>query len=133
MLNTLKASKRSWRAIPSLGRGMLLNMEKSMLTTADPRYGVRPRFPNEPEGTVKAQGLNHVAGVRVASAALPPCEIVFWHRTSGLAGTGPGWNGSAMMFGRPYPVAFCALTPPLPEILAMSPVVRMVNGWPERA
>src|SRR5712692_4627065 len=100
MLNTLNASKRSCSFHPSLGKGMLLNKDKSILNTADPRSTLRPKFPKDAEGIAKAQGLNQVEVVRVASAARPPCEIVCPHRASGLEGTGPAWKGSAMMLGR---------------------------------
>src|SRR5215467_472126 len=99
MLNTLKASNRSCRLIPSC-TGKLLNNEKSVLKTAGPRNAFRPRVPNDPDGIPNAHGLNQLAAVCTASAARPPCEIVFWHNGSGLAATGPGTNGSAITFGR---------------------------------
>src|SRR5207248_9345579 len=79
---------------------MFLNMEKSMFTTCGPLKAFRPRFPNAPEGTPNAHGLNQLAIVCVASAALPPCEIVFWQAGSGFAATRPAANGSARWFGR---------------------------------
>src|SRR5213080_4124568 len=99
VLNTLKPSKRSCRLIRSQ-IGTFLNMEKSMLTTCGPRKTLRPRLPNAPEGTPNAQGLNQVAAVYTASAALPPCEMVNWHFGSEFAATGPATNGSAIKFGR---------------------------------
>src|SRR5258708_38977779 len=79
MLKILNDSKRNWRFHPSLDRGTLLNIEKSILNTAGPLNGFFPRLPNVPDGATKAHGLNQVWTVRVASAASPPCEIVFWH------------------------------------------------------
>src|SRR5215467_550548 len=99
MLNTLNDSKRNCRFQPSL-TGMLLNMERSMLTTCGPLNALRPRFPNAPEGMPKAQTLNQLAVVLTASAASPPCEIVFWHLGSGFAATGPATKGSAIRLGR---------------------------------
>src|SRR5215831_8212465 len=99
MLNTLKASNRNCRFIPSR-TGKLLNKEKSVLKTAGPRKALRPRFPNPPDGIPNAQGLNHVSEVWVLSAARPPCEMVFWQSGSGLAATGPAANGSAITLGR---------------------------------
>src|SRR6266403_3379367 len=129
MLNTLKASKRSCRLMRS-PIGTLLNMEKSMLTTCGPRKTLRPRFPNAPEGTPNAQGLNQLADVYTASAALPPCEMVNWHFGSGFAATGPATNGSANRFGRAYVPG-----PPgaLPLRLATSPLTCRLYGAPERA
>src|SRR5262250_3252979 len=100
MLKMLNASKRSCTYHPSFGRGTLLNKEKSMLYTAGPRNGFLPRFPNEPDGAANAQGLNHVCTVWTASAASPPCEMVFAHLGFGFDGTGPAWKGSAIILGR---------------------------------
>jgi hypothetical protein len=58
MLKTLNASKAICSLMPSLGRGIFLIIEKSMLNTDEPREVVRPRFPNELTGLVYAQGLN---------------------------------------------------------------------------
>src|SRR5262245_1892390 len=100
MLNTLNASKRSCRFHPSY-TGMLLNSEKSMLTTCDPLNELRPRFPNAPVllGMPNAQGLNQLPAVFVTSAARPPCEMVRWQFGSGFAATGPATNGSAIRLG----------------------------------
>src|SRR5262249_41446250 len=99
MLNTLNASKRICGFHPSR-IGMLLNIERSILTTCDPLNALRPRFPNAPEGMPKAQTLNQLVVVLTASAASPPCETVFWHLGSGFAATGPATKGSAMRLGR---------------------------------
>src|SRR5262249_50033509 len=97
MLNTLNASKRNCSFHPSRGKGMLLNRERSVLNTPGPLSTLRPKFPNDPKGLAKAQGLNQVAVVRVISAARPPCEMVLPHAGSGLAGTGPACKGSAII------------------------------------
>src|SRR5947209_20150509 len=101
ILNTLNASNRSCMLHPSLGSGKLLNIDMSMLNTAGPRNASRPRLPKEPDGTANAHALNQVPELPTTSAALPPCESVVRHPASGLAATGPAWNGSAITFGRP--------------------------------
>src|SRR5215470_14259660 len=95
----LKASKRSCRLLLS-PIGMLFARERSRLATCELLRLLRPTFPNEPTGDVKAHGLNQLAAVYTASAALPPWEIVEWQAGSGFAATGPGVNGSAIWFGR---------------------------------
>src|SRR4029079_3101316 len=76
MLNKLKVSILNCNS--QFSRiGKLLNNERSVLKTDLPRNTLRPRLPNEPEGIPKAHGLNQLAIVCTASAALPPCEIVF--------------------------------------------------------
>src|SRR5215468_7999486 len=109
--------------------GMFLNMEKSMFTTCGPLKALRPKLPNAPDGTPNAQGLNQLAMLCVASAALPPCEMVFWQAGSGFAATGPAANGSARRFGRAYvPGAPGAL----PRRFATSPLTCRLYGAPER-
>src|SRR5262245_54921458 len=99
MLNTLKNSTRNSKSI--LSRiGKLLNSDMSVLKTAFPRNTLRPTLPKEPEGIPNAHGLNQLTIVCTWSAAFPPCEIVRWHSGSGLVGTGPAVNGSAIRFGR---------------------------------
>src|SRR5262245_34502118 len=118
MLKTLNASNLSCRLNLSC-IGNPLNIERSILTTVGPRNALRPRFPNAPDGMPKAHGLNQLNEVCTASAARPPCEMVFWQLGSGFADTGPGLNGSAIKLGLRYvPGAFGA--PPL--MFARSPV-----------
>src|SRR5262245_21399201 len=129
MLKTLKVSILNCNS-QSSRIGKLLNNERSVLKTDLPRNTLRPRLPNEPDGIPNAHGLNQLAIVRTVSAALPPCEIVFWQAGSGFAATGRALNGSAIRFGRRYvPGAVGAL----PRRLARSPVTCRLNGAPERA
>src|SRR5262244_50510 len=99
MLNTLNASKRSCNCLLSV-MGNFLKKERSMLTTCALLRTLRPKFPNDPTGTAKAQGLNQLSAVFTKSAACPPWELVFWHSGSGLEGTGPALKGSAIKLGR---------------------------------
>src|ERR1051325_3915674 len=130
MLKTLKVSILNCNS-QSSRIGKLLDKERSVLKTDLPRNTLRPRLPNEPEGIPKAHGLNQLAIVCPASAAFPPCEIVFGQAGSGFAATGPAVNGSAIRFGRRYPEG--ALPGALPRRLARSPVTCRLNGAPERA
>src|SRR5690349_3197315 len=99
-LNVLKDSNRSWRFHPSFGSGIVLNSDVSILNTPGPLKALRPRFPNEPEGTTNAHGLKKVAELPIASGALPPCDTAAPQPGSGFAATGPGLNGSPTRLGR---------------------------------
>src|SRR5713226_5521367 len=100
-----------------------LKSEKSMLITLSLLSALRPRSP-KPVGVMKAQGLNQESTVWTLSAAIPPCEIVFWQAALGLAATGPAWNGSPTSLGRAYPVT----EPMLPDMLAGSPPTFRLKG-----